>query len=122
MSRSSPRALLGLADRLLVASSRSARPEDHQRHDDENDDQQDLPCARALAHLAEFAPLLRILGSYPSCRPAAADEAAVGAESDGLGTAGDVGDDAAAWWPPAAAAAATAVAAVRNGVVPVSSW
>ncbi len=30
----------------------------------------DLPCARALAHLAEFAPSLRILGSYPSCRPA----------------------------------------------------
>jgi prephenate dehydratase len=25
-----------------------------------------LPCARALAHLAEFAPLLRVLGSYAS--------------------------------------------------------
>jgi prephenate dehydratase len=33
-------------------------------------------CARALAHLAEFAPLLRILGSYPSCRPAGTDQAA----------------------------------------------
>jgi len=32
-----------------------------------------LPCARALAHLAEFAPLLRILGSYPSWNPAASD-------------------------------------------------
>jgi prephenate dehydratase len=34
-----------------------------------------LPCARALGHLAEFAPMLRILGSYPSYR-AAADPAA----------------------------------------------
>ena len=37
---------------------------------------EDLPCARALAHLAEFAPSLRILGSYPSCRPAT-DSAAI---------------------------------------------
>ncbi len=35
----------------------------------------DLKCARALAHLAEFAPSLRILGSYPSSRPAEAVEA-----------------------------------------------
>jgi arogenate/prephenate dehydratase len=30
----------------------------------------DLSCTRALAHLAEFAQMLRVLGSYPSCKPA----------------------------------------------------
>jgi prephenate dehydratase len=37
---------------------------------------EDLPCARALAPQAEFAPSLRILGSYPSCRPASDSPAA----------------------------------------------
>jgi arogenate/prephenate dehydratase len=32
----------------------------------------DEKCARALAHLAEFAPMVRVLGSYPSCKPSAA--------------------------------------------------
>ena len=38
----------------------------------------DLPCARALGHLAEFSPSLRVLGSYPSCKPADEAQAAVG--------------------------------------------
>jgi prephenate dehydratase len=38
--------------------------------------QDDPACARALAHLAEFAVLLRVLGSYPSCRPASTDRIA----------------------------------------------
>lgn len=31
-------------------------------------DQRDAPCARALAHLAEYATILRVLGSYPRAR------------------------------------------------------
>jgi prephenate dehydratase len=35
----------------------------------------DPVCARALAHLAEFAPMVRVLGSYRSCKPASATNA-----------------------------------------------
>lgn len=35
----------------------------------------DLSCLRALAHLQEFAPLVRVLGSYASCKPAIAPDA-----------------------------------------------
>lgn len=33
-------------------------------------------CARALAHLSEFAPMVRVLGSYSSCKPTSAPSAA----------------------------------------------
>jgi prephenate dehydratase len=33
----------------------------------------DLACERALAHLGEFASMVRVLGSYPSTKPASVD-------------------------------------------------
>jgi len=36
----------------------------------------DLACSRALAHLGEFASMVRVLGSYPSSKPAAVAAAA----------------------------------------------
>jgi prephenate dehydratase len=32
----------------------------------------DEPCRHAIAHLEEFAPMVRVLGSYASCKPATA--------------------------------------------------
>jgi prephenate dehydratase len=37
-----------------------------------------MACSRALAHLGEFATMVRVLGSYPSCQPAGGASAASG--------------------------------------------
>jgi prephenate dehydratase len=42
------------------------RPFEYLFYADVSATREELPCARALMHLAEFAPLLRTLGSYPS--------------------------------------------------------
>ena len=42
----------------------------------------EVSCARALAHLSEFAPMMRVLGSYASCKPTAAADA--GSHSIGI--------------------------------------
>ena len=41
------------------------RPFEYLFYADLSATREDLPCSRALMHLAEFAPLLRTLGSYP---------------------------------------------------------
>ena len=44
------------------------RPFEYLFYADVSATREELPCARALMHLAEFCPLLRTLGSYPSWR------------------------------------------------------
>ena len=49
------------------------RPFEYLFYADLSATREDLPCARALMHLAEFCPLLRTLGSYPRWQEPDAD-------------------------------------------------
>ena len=59
-------ALRGIDLGKLESRPIPGRPWEYLFYADLNADRQDFRCARALMHLAEFAPVLRTLGSYPS--------------------------------------------------------
>ena len=52
-------------DVTKIESRPTGRPWEYLFHLDLAVGQHELPCARALSHLAEFAPSLKVLGSYP---------------------------------------------------------
>ena len=58
-------ALRGIDLTKLESRPIPGRPFEYLFYADLSADRQELRCARALMHLAEFAPLLRTLGSYP---------------------------------------------------------
>ena len=58
-------ALRGIDLTKLESRPIPGRPFEYLFYVDLTADRQELRCARALMHLAEFAPLLRTLGSYP---------------------------------------------------------
>ena len=64
-------------DVTKIESRPTGRPWEYLFHLDLAVGQHELPCARALSHLAEFAPSLKVLGSYPgvarSAEPATQD-------------------------------------------------
>ena len=68
-------------DVTKIESRPTGRPWEYLFHMDLAVGQHELPCARALSHLAEFAPSLKVLGSYPgvarSADPAVAQETRV---------------------------------------------
>jgi hypothetical protein len=52
-------------DVTKIESRPTGRPWEYLFHMDLAVGRHELPCARALSHLAEFAPSLKVLGSYP---------------------------------------------------------
>ena len=52
-------------DITKIESRPTGRPWEYLFHLDLAVGQHEIPCARALSHLAEFAPSLKVLGSYP---------------------------------------------------------
>jgi prephenate dehydratase len=59
-------------DVTKIESRPTGRPWEYLFHMDLAVGQHELPCARALSHLAEFAPSLKVLGSYPGVDRSAA--------------------------------------------------
>jgi prephenate dehydratase len=72
-------------DVTKIESRPTGRPWEYLFHMDLAVGQHELPCARALSHLAEFAPSLKVLGSYPgvdrSAPPVAQDARVAGGVS-----------------------------------------
>jgi prephenate dehydratase len=63
-------ALRGIGLSKLESRPMPTRKWEYLFYADLNVAHEDVACTRALAHLAEFAPMVRVLGSYPRCKPA----------------------------------------------------